>query len=66
MQFTQGTVFDHFTLVVKGAEIPELHGNVTIKKIVLSRLLPPGDYKENRLKQKPVFLWGGGDTNKPT
>lgn len=62
MQFTQGILFDHFALV---AGIPELHGNVTIKKTVLGRPPPPGDCTENRLKHKIVFLWKKKKTKKP-
>lgn len=57
MQFTQGTLFDHFFLVAKGPGVPELQGNETVKKTVLGSLPPPGDCTENRLKHKPVFLW---------
>jgi len=47
MQFTQGILFDHFALV---AGIPELHGNVTIKKTVLGRPPTPGHCIDRRQK----------------
>ena len=57
MQSTQGTPLDCLHLVVKEADVPELHGAVIISCTVLGRSPPPGHHTDSRLKYIPVFLW---------
>lgn len=52
-QSIQGTSLDCLALVAKGADILELQGTVTIRKIVLGRPPPPGYYINSRLKRNP-------------
>lgn len=53
VQATQGTPFDCLTQVAKRASITELHGIITIQKIVIGRLPPPKHCTNSILKYNP-------------